>query len=114
MSTMLTVQNEHIISLRYTMRDDQGVLLEDRMSSRPVEFLYGSGEILAELEQQLVGMAAGDQARVSFSTELGSSIVSYHFDVVVDKVRKASVEEIANGRPEEASEIPDCGPDCDC
>jgi FKBP-type peptidyl-prolyl cis-trans isomerase SlyD len=111
---MLTVQKERIISLRYTMKDDQGVLLEDRMSGRPVEFLYGSGEILPELEANLSGMAPGDVANLSFSTELGSSLVSYFFEVVVEGVRKATDNEIANGKPEEMNENTSCGPECDC
>ncbi|MEQ8532524.1 MAG: FKBP-type peptidyl-prolyl cis-trans isomerase [Imperialibacter sp.] len=111
---MLTVQKEHIISLRYTMKDDQGVLLEDRMSGRPVEFLYGSGEILPELEANLSGMVPGDVANLSFSTELGNSLVSYFFEVVVEDVRKATESEIVNGRPEGAKENTDCGPECEC
>jgi FKBP-type peptidyl-prolyl cis-trans isomerase SlyD len=111
---VLTVQKEHIISLRYTMKDDQGVLLEDRMNGRPVEFLYGMGQILPELEAHLLGLKTGDTTSLSFSTEIGNSVTSFHFEVLVDQVRLATATELENGRPENEDVKDDCGPGCDC
>ena len=111
---MLTVKKEHLMPLRYTMKDDQRVLLEDRMSGRPVEFLYGMGQILPELEAHLQGLKMGDTASLSFSTEVGSSVSSFHFEVLIDQIRVATNTELANGHPDNEAMKDDCGPECDC
>lgn len=111
---MLQVEKERIVSLRYTMKDDKGNLLEDLMDKEPVEFLYGTGRILPELESHLTGLKQGDNTSLSFALDFGSSRTLFHFDVVIDQVRSATESELANGQPEQTKASEDCGPDCRC
>ena len=87
--------------MRYTMKNSAGEILVNTLEEEPVEFLFGSGEILPGLEHSLTGLKIGEQKSFSVSPEtvpgFGQTI---HFDVVIDDIRWATVDE--------------CGPDCDC
>ena len=110
----MQVEKERVVSLRYTMKDHKGRLLEDLMHGEPTAFLYGSGRILPELESQLAGMRAGEAAALSFALDFGATKTTFHFDVVIDDVRQATEAELAAGEPERKAEAGDCGPDCLC
>lgn len=110
----MQVEKERIVSLRYTMKDEKGRLLEDFMDKEPTEFLYGSGHILPELESHLAGMQAGEAAALSFALDFGATKTTFHFNVVIDGVRQATEAEMAAGEPERRAEAGDCGPNCVC
>ncbi len=112
---MMTIEKDRVVSLRYTMKDDKGNLLEDLMGRDPTEFLYGSGQILPELETRLKGMQAGAEADLSFALAFGAAKKTFHFHVVVVSVRPATTNELQAGKPaQKTAEAGNCGPDCNC
>ena len=104
-----------VVSLRYSMKNEQGDLLEDIINKTPVDYLHGSGNILTALEASLEGLECGAHQSISISPETNPDLNdSFHFDVIIDKVRAATDEEIRLGKPLQIISKEGCGPDCCC
>ena len=62
----LTVADDLVVSLDYTLRLDDGEIVDTSISDdrEPLQFLQGRGQIIPGLEQALSGMAVGDEKDV--------------------------------------------------
>lgn len=60
----LTVKDDLMVSLDYTLRLDDGEVIATSEDMEPLEFLQGRGQIVPGLEQALYGMAVGDEKDV--------------------------------------------------
>ena len=60
----LTVADGLVVSLDYTLRLDDGEIVDSSADQEPLEFLQGQGQIIPGLEQALYGMAVDDQKDV--------------------------------------------------
>jgi FKBP-type peptidyl-prolyl cis-trans isomerase 2 len=105
-SIAMQVKKDTVVTMRYTMKDSQGDVMEDTMNNSPVQYLHGCGIMLASLESLLEGLTAGQQR--SFTVNEKQWNKPLHFEVVIDEVRIATDEEIKMRRPMNN----ECGPDC--
>jgi FKBP-type peptidyl-prolyl cis-trans isomerase SlyD len=60
----LKVSDDLVVSLEYTLRLDDGEVIDASAEDEPLEFLQGQGQIIPGLEQTLYGMAVGDEKEV--------------------------------------------------
>lgn len=60
----LTVADGVVVSLDYTLRLDDGEIIDSSEGQSPLEYLHGQGNIIPGLEKALVGMSAGDEKEV--------------------------------------------------
>jgi len=111
----MKVETNTIVSLRYSMKNNQGDLLDDILKKDPVEYLYGAGSILPILETNIAGMECGEKKSVFITPENASDLnESFQIDVIIDNVRAASEEEIQIGKPFPVYLKGNCGPGCSC
>lgn len=59
MSTTITAGK--VISIHYTLRDEDGDVLDSSAGGQPLSFLHGAGNIVPGLERQLTGKQVGDK-----------------------------------------------------
>lgn len=102
----MRVAENTVVSLRYIMTDSKGEEVENTIAGSPVQYVHGAGKILPQLENLLQGLMAGDKK--SATVELPDV---FHFEIEIDMVRTATVEEIEAGTPLVRN---DCGPGCCC
>jgi FKBP-type peptidyl-prolyl cis-trans isomerase SlyD len=104
----MLIQKNTVVSLRYTMKDNKGEIIDDIMNSSPIEYLHGSGDIMSSLESSVEGLTEGTEK----SFEVHDKVLNkpLYFEVVIDKIRSATDEEIEKRRVIKT----DCGPDCCC
>ena len=102
-----------VVVLRYIMRNGKGDVLEDIMQLSPVNYLHGSDGILILLQEQLQGLKAGNKKKVFLSKQSSEADDDFIFDVVIDDVRKATVEEIILGYALNIT-TEKCDDDCSC
>ena len=62
--TNLRIQDGVVVGLDYTLRLDDGEVLDTSADHEPLEFLQGQGQIIRGLEQALYGMGVGDEKSV--------------------------------------------------
>ncbi len=111
----MVVADHRVVSIRYIMRNSKGEELENNMHDDPILYLHGTGNILPELESGLIGLQPGDRKSFSISSDDVPGLQDeFHFEVVVDEVRKATEEELQKGRVIESFPDEACGPDCEC
>lgn len=104
-----------IVSIRYTMKNSKGEVLENTMEGEPVRYLHGAGSILPSLEAYLAGFQAGEERTLLISDEQGYTGVddTYSFRVKVEEVHWATEEELHIGGPLPVDKDA-CGSDCCC
>jgi FKBP-type peptidyl-prolyl cis-trans isomerase SlyD len=62
--TELVVKDGLMVGLDYTLRGDDGEIIDTSTGGGPLEFVQGHGEIIPGLEQALYGMGIGDEKDV--------------------------------------------------
>jgi len=110
----MIVTANNVISLRFTIKNNRGEIVEDIMTSTPIDYLNGSGSILPALEAGIEGLQAGDQKSLVFSDPNLDGGENYNIDVVIDHIREATAAELQMGRPEPKAADKECGPGCCC
>ncbi|MDE3249646.1 MAG: hypothetical protein KGO82_13345 [Bacteroidota bacterium] len=108
---MIRIADQHIVSLRFAMKDASGELLEDNLNAAPISYLQGGSQIVRELQVQVEGMLAGEQRQVAFEMP-GTPTRRFLLDVCIDSVRPATELEIQRGGPVDQQDH--CGPGCEC
>ena len=63
------VQPGAVVHLEFTLRDQDGVVLDTTRGRAPLVFTHGAGEIIAGLERALAGMRVGEAKRVTVPPE---------------------------------------------
>lgn len=60
----MQVTKEKVVGIDYTLKDEQGQLLDTSRDREPLYYLHGVGNIIPGLENALEGKATGDQVEV--------------------------------------------------
>lgn len=109
----MRVAKDHVVSIRYIMKNSRGEILEDIMNNDPVNYLHGSPAILPLLQAQMEGLKTGDIKTVNLNASQGLTDEDFIFEVIVDEVREALPEEILLGYPVKIN-LAKCKSDCNC
>ena len=65
------VRPNMVVGLEYTLRLDDGDVIDTSSGRGPLQFLQGHGQIIPGLEKELYGMALGDEKKVIVAPEEG-------------------------------------------
>ena len=58
---MTTIAKDTAVKFNYTLKDDEGNILDQSPEGQPLAYLHGHSNIIPGLEQQLEGKSAGEQ-----------------------------------------------------
>lgn len=61
----MNASNGMVVTMHYTLTDDDGKVLDSSSGSSPLSYLHGRGNIIAGLERALEGNAAGFKSDVT-------------------------------------------------
>ncbi|MDP6361417.1 MAG: peptidylprolyl isomerase [Planctomycetota bacterium] len=67
----MTIAKDKVVSIDYTLKDAQGIVLDSSEGSDPMPYLHGAGTIVAGLESELEGKSVGDEITVEVSPQDG-------------------------------------------
>ncbi|HEB52798.1 MAG TPA: peptidylprolyl isomerase [bacterium] len=59
-----TIADGHVVTLHYRLTLDDGSIADESFGGDPLVYLHGANNIVAGLERQLTGKAAGDKCEV--------------------------------------------------
>ena len=65
----MRIAKDAVVSIDYTLKDNDGSVLDSSQGVEPLAYLHGAGNIIPGLEEALEGKAAGDQLQVSVPPE---------------------------------------------
>lgn len=61
----MQVSKHKVVSIDYTLKNDEGEVLDSSQGAEPLSYLHGEGNIIPGLERALEGKGKGDQLQVS-------------------------------------------------
>lgn len=61
----MKIQDNCVVSIHYTLTDDQGEVLDSSSGGAPLNYLAGAGNIIPGLERELTGCDVGDKKQVT-------------------------------------------------
>ncbi|MGI2260153.1 FKBP-type peptidyl-prolyl cis-trans isomerase [Shewanella sp. GXUN23E] len=61
----MTVQDNMVVQFHYTLKDEQGDVLESNIGLEPVAYLHGHDNMMPGIEKALEGKAVGDKLSVT-------------------------------------------------
>jgi FKBP-type peptidyl-prolyl cis-trans isomerase SlyD len=53
-----------VVSIHYTLKDDQGTVIDSSQGGEPLQYLEGAGNIIPGLEKELTSASTGDKKNV--------------------------------------------------
>lgn len=65
----MLIADQHVVAIDYTLSNDAGEVIDSSAGAEPLVYLHGAGNIIAGLENALVGKAVGDELEVSIEPE---------------------------------------------
>jgi FKBP-type peptidyl-prolyl cis-trans isomerase SlyD len=86
-----------VVSIDYTLTDDQGTVIDSSEGREPLAFIQGIGNIIPGLERALEGKAQGDSLKVRIAPEDGYGERSDDLTQAVPKQMFESADEIEVG-----------------
>lgn len=65
----ITIQQNRVVTIRYTLTDEAGGIIESSEGQEPMTYLHGSGNVIPGLEASLEGKSAGESVKVTLPPE---------------------------------------------
>jgi FKBP-type peptidyl-prolyl cis-trans isomerase SlyD len=61
----MQIANQAVVTIDYTLTDDQGAVLDSSNGEEPLTYIQGAGNIIPGLENALLGKSSGDALKVT-------------------------------------------------
>ncbi|MDD5928875.1 MAG: peptidylprolyl isomerase [Spirochaetales bacterium] len=81
----MKIENNKFVSIHYTLKDDEGNLIDSSRESEPLSYVHGRGYLIPGLEAQLEGKTAGDKFSTIIAPKDGYG--EYNPQLVVEVTR---------------------------
>jgi FKBP-type peptidyl-prolyl cis-trans isomerase SlyD len=93
----LTITDNLVVSITYTLTNDDATVLDSTEESGPMDYLHGADNIIQGLEDGLEGKQVGDKLKVRVDPEDGYGEVFTELMQVVDLASFEGVESVEAG-----------------
>lgn len=67
----MKIGKNSVVSIHYTLKDEEGDVLDSSEGREPLDYIHGSGQIIPGLESELEGRSTGDEFSVVIEPEKG-------------------------------------------
>lgn len=93
----LLVGDNLVVSMHYTLKDNEGNVIDTSAGAEPLTYLHGAGNIIPGLEKALVGKTQGDSLQVSVEPAEGYGELQPELIQVVDRAAFEGIDNIEAG-----------------
>ena len=90
---MLTIQKNNVVSIDYTLKNDEGTLIDTSTGKSPLVYLHGIGTLIPGMENALEGKAEGDEFKIVISPD---DAYGNHNKNLLHKVNRADLAHLPN------------------
>lgn len=104
----MQIADKKVVAIDYTLRDDEGTVLDSSEGAQPLAYLHGAANIIPGLENALLGKQANDELDVSVEPEDAYGEYSLELVATLNRSMFQGVDELAPGMQFHAS-APDGG-----
>ena len=89
----MEIQNNRVVGVHYTLKNDAGEILDSSSGLEPLVFLQGANNIISGLESALMGKTIGDKLEITIEPEAGYGI---RRDELLQKIPRSAFEGVDN------------------
>jgi FKBP-type peptidyl-prolyl cis-trans isomerase SlyD len=93
----MKIAHEKVVSIHYTLTNQEGTVLDSSSGSEPLAYLHGFGNIIPGLENALEGKETGEKLSVTVEPEQGYGARDEQLVQAVPRSAFKGVEELAPG-----------------
>ncbi len=93
----MNIEKNRVVTLHYTLRDEQGTVIDSSSGRGPLSYVHGKGNIIPGLEQALAGRVAGDKLDVTVAPDLGYGRRDERLVQIVPRTKLSELSEITPG-----------------
>jgi FKBP-type peptidyl-prolyl cis-trans isomerase SlyD len=97
------IEKNRVVTLHYTLRDEQGTVIDSSSGRAPLSYLHGKNNLIPGLEEALSGKSAGDEFDVTVPPERGYGRRDDRLVQIVPRSRFAENLELTPGMQVRAS-----------
>jgi len=90
----LPIGDKLVVSMHYTLTDDEGTTIDSSEGAEPLSYLHGAGNIITGLEKALVGKVEGDALQVDVAAAEGYGEIQPELIHIVQRAAFEGVESI--------------------
>jgi FKBP-type peptidyl-prolyl cis-trans isomerase SlyD len=83
----MQIAKHTVVSIHYTLRNDEGTVLDSSTGKDPLHYIQGIGNLIAGMEEGLEGKQKGDKLEIKVSPEKG---YGERNDDLIQKVPRSS------------------------
>jgi FKBP-type peptidyl-prolyl cis-trans isomerase SlyD len=92
----MLVQNNSVVSIHYTLTDNQGVVIDSSIDHTPLAYIQGLGHIVPGLEKVMNGKKVGDKFKVQVPAAEGYGLRN---EELMDQVPMEAFQGVAKVEP---------------
>jgi len=85
MNDTTKIAEDTVVSIDYTLTDDDGEILDSSDGAEPLRYLHGHGQIIPGLERELEGKSVGDELSLHIAAEDAYGVHDPERVVTVDR-----------------------------
>ena len=100
----LLIGDKAVVSIHYTLTNDEGEVIDSSEGAEPLNYLHGAGNIIPGLENALLGKTTGAKLQVAVSPEEGYGEVQPELLQQVPVAAFEGVDQIEAGMAFEAQD----------
>ena len=93
----MQIEKHTVVTIDYTLTNDQGQVVDTSENNQPLAYLHGTGNIIPGLEEALEGKSSGDEVQVSIPPEKAYGERDDELKQVVPRDRFEGVEQLEPG-----------------
>jgi FKBP-type peptidyl-prolyl cis-trans isomerase SlyD len=91
------IEKNRVVTLNYTLRDEQGTVIDSSSDRGPLAYLHGKANIIPGLEEALEGKSEGDTLDVTVGPERGYGPRDERLVQIVPRTKFNEVERLSVG-----------------
>ena len=91
----MSIAQDQVVSIHYTLTDDEGAVLDRSAAGEPLAYLHGHGNLIPGLERELTGKSAGDKLQVKIAP---ADAYGEYDKALVQRVPRRTLQGVANVR----------------
>ncbi|WNO08143.1 peptidylprolyl isomerase [Teredinibacter sp. KSP-S5-2] len=93
----MKIENNSVVAIHYTLTNNDGDVIDSSAGREPLKYLAGAGNIIPGLDDELIGLEAGEQKQVTVQPKDGYGEVDENLVQKLPRDVFTGIDEIKEG-----------------
>ena len=93
----MQVEKNKVIEIDYTLKDDNGQVLDSSEGKQPLSYIQGVGNLIPGVESALEGKSSGERVQITVPPETGYGVRDDSLVLSIERDKFSEVEDLQEG-----------------